>query len=92
MALLALIVNQPSLTTPTQISVHVQFYDDTDPDNAGSPKQFLEEVNMPFVSTATAAEIQAAVIARGQDLAATVAKLASIRSTIKTPRTIVCSP
>lgn len=90
MGLLALIVDPPTLTSPTQISVFVQFYDDTDPANAGLPRQFLEEVNMPFASTATPDEIQAAVIARGRDLAATVAKLASIRGTIKTPQTIVC--
>lgn len=88
MALQALIQNPPVVSGPEQIMLFVQFYDDADPLNQRTPTSFVEQVNLPFLSSQTGDEITAAVVARGLALKATVAKLAAIRSTIAAPTTI----
>lgn len=84
--LLALIQAPPAITGPSQINVYVQYYDDADPVNAGGPSQFIEQVSMPFLSSATEQTIKDAVIARGRELAVTQSKAGSLKGSF--PMTI----
>lgn len=84
----ALIKNPPEVTGPGQVSVFVQFYDDTEPANSKLPTLFVEEVSLPFVSSATGDDIKAIIIARGQQIQTTLTKLEQIKSVISAPTTI----
>lgn len=89
MAFQALIKSQPVAQGPDQIAFFVQYYDDANPANSPTPTVFLESVTLLFASaSATKAIVQAAIIARGQDLRATGQKIAAIQQTLTIPATI----
>lgn len=88
MALQALIPSVPKQSGPDQIAVQVQYYDDANPANSPAPTVFLDQTILLYPSTATANDVRAAIIARGQALRGTLAKIAQIETTFSPPLTI----